>query len=344
METLLRRFVESVTSLRYNLFTKARFELVVIFALLLMMSIVLADVIIGYNRTKILEGVMQEVLNDPELDSQIIKARQDALNDLLPWKYSLFILLCCVVSGIMYLLANSTLRPINEMVQLQKRFISNASHELRTPLAVMKMQSEVALRMKDSLSKEEIENVLVGNISEINHISEIINTLLHISNSADSSKDILLKHLLLSESVERVLQSVALFASSKNISINLDLNDSLILNANRGALDGILTNIIQNAIFYTNPGGLIVVATRTLGSECEISISDTGVGIAEEDIPYIFNPFFRGGGSHVHRAQGSGLGLTLVKELVLAQNGRITLDSELGKGTNVRIFFPRVHL
>jgi signal transduction histidine kinase len=307
-----------------------------------MASIVLADIVIGYNRTKILEGVIQEVLDDPELDSRIISARQDALNDLLPWKYSLFILWCFIISGVMYLLANSTLRPINEMIQLQKRFISNASHELRTPLTVMKMQSEVALRMKNQLSKEEIENILVGNISEINHISEIINTLLHISNSVNSSKNIVMKKLSLSESIIRVLKSTALFASSKDISISFESSNNFTINGNAAALDGVLTNVIQNAIFYTNQGGFVAIETCASGNECQIKVTDTGIGIPEHDLPYIFTPFFRGNDSRAHRPQGSGLGLTLVKELVLMQKGRIVVESEVGKGTSVDIFFPRV--
>ncbi len=326
---------------KFSIFTKARVQLVLFYAFVFLVMVIAADRTIEYNRTKIVEGVIQEILIDqPDLDSRVVAARREALVSFRYQQYKVFTLFGIVVAGIMYVLASSSLRPINKIIELQRRFIANASHELRTPLSVMKTQSEVALRMKRSLSKEELETVLRSNISQINYMSEVINTLLRISSSTSSSRSVTFSPLVIAIPIEKAISSLLSLALSKKITITTEVPHTICIVGNGVAFEEIMINVLQNAIMYTPEGGKVHIYASQEGKKCRVAISDTGVGISAKDLPHIFNPFFRGHLSPTYSKHGSGLGLTLVKELVTLHKGTISLASTEGQGTVVSMFFP----
>ncbi len=110
--------------------------------------------------------------------------------------------------------------------------------------------------------------------------------------------------------------------------------------ADSGRLQQVLHNLLENAMRYTEPGGRITVRVEAAPGEALLSVSDTGVGIPEADLPYVFERFFRSKGSRATNPGGSGLGLSIVRWIVEAHKGRVTVESQLGKGSTFTVRLP----
>jgi signal transduction histidine kinase len=241
------------------------------------------------------------------------------------------------------LLARFALRPAKNSLQFQKRFIGNVAHEIRTPLAIVKTSTEVAL-MDPSLSKD-LRATLDDTIIELDRVSETINNLLSFDNLIRPRR-LVPAAVDLGAIIDTVVDRHQTLAASRGISLIVDKSEHLKVLGNATALDQVVTNLVKNAITYT-PKDKDGVVTITLGTDIRgsvvLTISDTGIGIAQKDLYHIFEPFYRGDTS---RARGvgtgtSGLGLAIVNEIVRLHRGSITIRSALGEGTSFRVTLPR---
>jgi two-component system sensor histidine kinase CiaH len=242
-----------------------------------------------------------------------------------------------VISGLGgYFLAGLTLEPISEMVKRQKEFVSNASHELRTPLTSLKTEIEVALRDKN-MNLKSIQNLLKSNLEDVNSMQKLSNYLLELNRYENSDMNFEKEKVELSDIVTGVIKKVKVLAGKKKIKINTGLVKTQV-NGNADALSQLVTILLENAIKYSGKSKIVEVKTIKKGT---LVVKDFGLGIAKEDLPHIFERFYRSEHSHSkENIDGYGLGLSIARSIVIKHGGKIKVESRLGKGTTFTVKIP----
>jgi signal transduction histidine kinase len=338
MKKYWKRLEELGTALKLRPFRNARLKLTALYAMntIVVLSVFLA--ILSYVRIWVLrDNLAGKLAPGFDLDTLVRGISLD-LQISAAILAGFVLLAICVLS---YFFVNITLRPIREFVEAQRRFISDASHELRTPLATVKTENEVALLDPDRVTREEAISLLQSNVEEVNRIATILNNLLNLAsfNSATGAPPFSAVDLA---AVARLVQDrLKLLAGRKEIRIAADLRQTWVW-GNATALEEIISNLLKNAVQYTPAGGQVSIEVRSDPKEKKgvLVVRDTGVGIAPQDLPHIFEPFYRSDKSlHMHQ-QGNGLGLPLVREIAKRHRGLIDIQSEIGKGTIVTILIP----
>ena len=235
-------------------------------------------------------------------------------------------------------------RTFNEMASSLQRYESERrqvfaaiAHELRTPLSVIQGNLEAMLDGVLPANAEELA-LLHQEARLLNRLIEDLRTL----SLADAGQLKLRKEpVRVDELVAQVVERLRLHAEEKKMTLTANIADDIpLILADKERLIQVLTNLVHNALRYTPPGARIVVATRAISNGVEISVSDNGPGIPPQDLPRIFERFWRGEKSRSRSTGGSGLGLAVVKQLVEAHGGRISVRSAPGKGAQFIIFLP----
>lgn len=230
----------------------------------------------------------------------------------------------------------------NEMIARLERsfsyiaeFSSNVSHEMKTPLAIIRGQTEVALRNEPSL--EECKEVMRLNLEEVQRSLRIINDLLLLT-KLDYQPDIYhFEEFDLLDFFNELHEQITMLASQKHIGVSAGLpQEHRTICADRLHLRRMFLDLADNAIKYTSEGGKISIDVQYKDGHTVISISDTGVGISEEDQEKIFDRFFRAG-----QGSGTGLGLSIVQAIATIHHGHIAVESRLDKGSTFTVTLPR---
>ncbi len=262
------------------------------------------------------------------------------------WVYFLIFL---IVSLISFLLSDSTLASIKEILRAQKRFISDASHELRTPLAIMKTSSEIALLGGKHIEPEEAKETLSSNIEEIDRMSRIIESLLSLSYYESQGSEVKFEKINLSELVTSTIEEIKVLTKKKSQTLTIIKADPGYIMGSPIAIEQIVINLIKNSIAYTPANGNITVSITCKDSiihkfnVLELEVKDTGIGISEKDLLNVFHPFYKAERARdILEPESSGLGLTIVKKIVERHKGSIIIKSALGKGTTITIAFPSI--
>ncbi len=330
MDRFWKRFVGSDTASEHKLFLKARFKLTALYVL------IVAIIIFGFSifLYQSIGGNLRDAADDDFADAvshqHFIENTLDSFrNELI--LADVFTLL--VTAGFSFFFAGKTLKPIQQSVEAQKAFASNASHELRTPLAVMRNDIEVYLR-NNAPTKELTQETMKSNLEEINHMSNMVEDLLLLARS-DNKIPLEKKEVDINYLVKKTIERTESLANSKNIKLTYTPSEPFIILGIRDSLERMLLNILQNSIDHTSPSGSISGKIEKDGSQAVIYITDTGSGIAPDKLPHIFKRFYKG-----DTTNGTGLGLSIVKEIVDQHNGEISVESTLGKGTTVIIKLP----
>jgi signal transduction histidine kinase len=240
------------------------------------------------------------------------------------------------------IMAQYTLRPTRNSLRYQKIFISNVAHELRTPLSTIKTSAEVLL-MDDGIPAD-VRTTCNEIVIELDRISEIINNLLSLDTLTRPER-IKLGNVDLRPLLDKVVDKHMSLARERGIRISVKKDSYATVLGNPTALEQVMTNIIKNALSYTpkNTGGNVSIS---IGPDYHGSIifavADTGIGIAEEDLQHIFEPFYRADTSRVRNVKktGSGIGLTIVNDIVRVHRGKIRIESAKRKGTTVVVSLP----
>lgn len=234
--------------------------------------------------------------------------------------------------------AHLSLRPLREALSMQRRFISSVAHELRTPLAVLRVENEVAaLEVKPD---HPVHITLKQNLQEIDRITEILNNLL-LFNRVKSVNISAFEMVDLLSVAETVVERLRRLSGSKGVSLSLESAPTVNVYGNRAALEQAIFNIIKNAIVYSNRGGEVALSFSEISDrQVTVVVKDRGIGIAKKDLSRIFEPFYRSARSADNR-EGTGIGLSLVYEIVKLHRGKIRVDSEPGVGTTFEITLPR---
>ena len=238
-----------------------------------------------------------------------------------------------------YLIARGALSPTRNALASQKQFIGNVAHELRTPLSIIKTNTEVRL-LDDPGMPQDARTIYESTIEELDRISEIINNLLSLSASVRPER-LEFKDIDLGDIVHNVIEKLNNLSDSKHLEITARMGERRVVLGNATALEQVAMNIIKNAIIYSPRGSRIVVTVEPVYPDhIEFSVQDFGVGIARKALFRIFEPYYRADPSRKREGGGSGLGLTIVSELVKLHNGKITVRSAEKRGTIVTIQLP----
>jgi len=230
---------------------------------------------------------------------------------------------------------------LKELEQIRQDFVANVSHELRTPLTTIKGYAETLL---EGALKEEVAFPFVKIIKKhTDRLTKIVEDLLMLSKIESKGFDLKSEPLLLSELIDDVLDVVKDGSGKKGVSISRDgVPPSLVVEADRGYLEQVFVNLLDNGIKYTHEGGKISIsASEKDHGEVQISIRDDGIGIPREDLPRIFERFYRVDKGRSQELGGTGLGLSIVKHIVQAHGGKVWAESQPGKGSTFHLTLLR---
>jgi heavy metal sensor kinase len=233
---------------------------------------------------------------------------------------------------------NTMLGRIERSVTEQRRFLADASHELRTPLAILRTELEVGLR--DARRANGSAEVLESSLEEVDRMSGVVESLLTLARADEGQLELLREPVDLGEVAEAVVAKLRPITEAKRISLTLNGEGPKVI-ADRGRVAQVVTNLLDNAVTYTAPGGTIQVRVWEAGDEAGLSVRDTGPGIAPANLPLVFDRFFRADAARGRARGGSGLGLAICRELVEAHGGRIGASSRQGAGSVFTVTLPR---
>jgi two-component system phosphate regulon sensor histidine kinase PhoR len=225
---------------------------------------------------------------------------------------------------------------LRRLERIRQDFVSNVSHELRTPLTIIRAMSETLLD-DDEHDQELLRKYLSKIISEVDRLSTISNDLLILSSS---ESNIVRKQACdLAEVFQSIVQQLSIKSQDKDLTLEYQGPDSLWIAANTAQMTQVALNLVDNAINYTAHGG-IVVKVEEFEDRALATIRDTGVGIASEHLPRIFERFYRVDKARSRFTGGTGLGLSIVKHIVESHGGSVQVQSALNEGTTFVVSLP----
>ena len=229
---------------------------------------------------------------------------------------------------------------LNQSFEQIRRFSTDVSHELRTPLTAIRGQLEVALFTAET--PEQYRESIANALEDVEQLSSIVRALLLLS-QAESGQLVLQKAPLdLAGVAEDVVDQFQIPAEERGVQLSADLKPGAIVSADRTQIERLLSNLLSNAVKYTPKDGSVRVRVGPdESSDCvQIIVEDTGCGIPAENLPHIFDRFYRVRNAQTNAAQGLGLGLSFVAWIVEAHGGRIDVASTEGEGTRFTVLLP----
>jgi two-component system, OmpR family, sensor kinase len=232
---------------------------------------------------------------------------------------------------------NSTFERLETAFARQVRFTADASHELRTPLSIIHSHAELALTRDRTAPeyKQAIETCLRA----AKRTKSLVDALLVLARADAGKLDLKCERFDLKDAAEESLAMVAPRAQERKVTLAIEVQ-AIELEADRTRILQLLTNLLANAIQYNQEGGRVVLTIIQDGAEAVVSVTDTGVGIAAQDQPHVFERFFRADKARSREAGGSGLGLAICQSIVEAHQGSITFTSQPGRGTTFIVRLP----
>ena len=228
-----------------------------------------------------------------------------------------------------------------EIDQMKSDFVNMVSHELRSPLSAIRQQLSVMVDGMVGTLSEEQKLLLIRAQTRIDGLMSMVGNLLDLSR-IEEGQHVQREHIVLSEITDEIIELMRPEAEKKNLELNVTIDSDISpIHADFQGVETIIKNLISNAIKYTSEGGGVGITAQNRGGYIEIKVSDTGVGIAKENLSRIFDRFFRIRNEYTRKVVGSGIGLPLVKAIVDAHFGKISVESELNKGTTFTVILPR---
>jgi len=241
--------------------------------------------------------------------------------------------------GILALIHDVTQQRKSE--QMRREFVANVSHELRTPITNVRSYAETLVDVGEEMSPEDRVNFLRVILNESDRMTKIVQDLLMLSRFDAGDNDMHFEDFDIAVSAKNICEALLLNVKKRNMTMELHIPDTPVrCRGDRPRLEQVMVNIITNAIRYTPDGGAIAVRVGSGGGLVWFSIKDTGIGIPKEDIPRIFDRFYRVDKARSRSLGGSGLGLSIAREIITKHGGQIDIDSEPGKGTTVTVCLP----
>ncbi|MDF2946972.1 MAG: sensor histidine kinase [Bacillales bacterium] len=246
------------------------------------------------------------------------------------------------VRGVVALIRDMTEE--RKLEKLRKDFIANVSHELRTPIAMLQGYSEAII---DDIAGSEEEKKELAQIiyDETLRMGRLVSELLDLARMESGNIELEKIEVSLKPFFEKVIRKFQGLANDKKINLNLEFSNSLnnfVFDPDR--IEQVLTNLIDNAIRHTPENGEVILSVIDNETGIIFEIRDTGSGIPQEDLPFVFERFYKADKARTRGRSGTGLGLSIVKNIIIAHKGRITVDSVLNKGTIFTVYLPKSNI
>ncbi|HUO57678.1 MAG TPA: ATP-binding protein [bacterium] len=228
-----------------------------------------------------------------------------------------------------------------ELDRMKSHFFANISHELRTPLTLLVAPIQSLRFQKGHLLDEESRDILETMENNAMRLLKLINDLLDLSKLESGRMEVNKEVVAVETFIKGLVQSIQNTAKDKQVSVISRVQDSIgMVMLDRNKMEKILLNLLFNALKFTPPGGQVEVSAEKARNQLVLIVSDTGMGIAKKNLPFIFDRFWQADSSAQRKYQGTGIGLALVKELTEVQGGIVTAESEEGVGTRMTIRVP----
>jgi heavy metal sensor kinase len=233
---------------------------------------------------------------------------------------------------------NGMIARLEEAFVKQRQFVADASHELRTPLAVI--QAESSLVLEKPRDPEQYRRSLELVSQEVDYMSEIVGKLLVLARSDAGSEQLNVQDIDLAGLLAELGQDLEALAQERGLELTFDPMDPLTVKGDRVRLRQLFLNLLDNALRYTPGGGAITGSVVRLDDRAVVSIGDTGIGIPEEHLPFIFDRFYRVDKVRTNGEGGTGLGLSIATSVAKMHGGTIEVESRVGGGTTFRVLLP----
>ena len=342
------------------MFTKARLILTAWYLFIIMLISVFFSVIIyrvltqeverfgALQRTRIERRIQDQLiipeLPPPDLHRQISTLDPDLINETK--QRILFTLIfingsIVIIAGALgYILSGKTLKPIATMMEEQHRFVSDASHELRTPLTALKSNLEVNLR-NTKLSLEEAKQTLRESVEDADNLERLSDKLLSLSQFESNYHKTDFSSVNTADVIRYAVRAITPLADKKHIRI-LSHAEPVTIIGNMHDLQDLCITLLDNAIKYSHERSTASIRSTGTQKELMIAVTDHGIGIAKQDIPHIFDRFFRADAARsTANSKGYGLGLAIAKRIIDGHHGTIRVESVLRKGSTFTITLPK---
>jgi two-component system phosphate regulon sensor histidine kinase PhoR len=301
-----------------------------------------------FGLTQIPAGAtLLEIVRDPTLDRLIA----DALRAREPRRSELFVADSQIelnavptrneageTTGAVILFHDIT--QLKQLDQIRSDFVANVSHELRTPLSILRGYIET-LREHPKLSRQEFSRVLEVMERHSERLGLLVEDLLTLAQLESGNSNLQWSDLRLSELFSGVMRDWENEFEKKQLKVIVDLPPDLpAIRADEARLREVLDNLLDNAVKYSREHGEIRLQAGRCDDQMVLSVSDNGIGIGREDLPRIFERFYRADKARSRELGGTGLGLAIVKHITQLHGGRVEAESELGRGTTIRVMLP----
>ena len=226
-----------------------------------------------------------------------------------------------------------------ERERLRREFTANVSHELRTPLTSISGFAEIL--KNGGIDESTVKDFGLEIYNEAQHLIALVHDIIRLSrlDEGENGEDAVVVDL--SDIAEESMQRLKRRAESRGISLSSDVEKGAYVKGSESLLDEMITNLVDNAIKYTDRGGWAKVSVKNDVNSVVLTVSDNGIGIPEEDKEHVFELFYRVDKSRSRASGGTGLGLSIVRHAAIYHNARIELDSRIGKGTRISVIFPK---
>lgn len=275
----------------------------------------------------LIERALRPIENIAEAASQI--ATGDDLSRRIPYDGPLDEL------GKLTVIFNATLSRLEQLFTAQRRFVADVSHELRTPLTVIQGNVDIIRRYGPD------DDSLAAMSSESKRMTRLVGDLLLLAQADSGQLPLQTENLELDSLLLEVFEQAKLLVADNGVSIRLGRFEPVRVHADPDRLKQLLLNLVSNAIKFTPPGGAVTLSVWPDGPEALMAVEDTGEGIPAEDLPHIFERFYRVDKARARKQGGAGLGLSIAYWIAEAHGGRITVSSAIGVGTTFTIRLPR---
>ncbi|CAM3374717.1 MULTISPECIES: sensor histidine kinase [Saccharibacillus] len=266
-------------------------------------------------------------------------ARQEILKTLIYAFSAVGLVMLVVLFFFSRFFANRSIAPVREAFEKQKQFIGDASHELKTPLAVINTNADVLLANRDESIRSQ-EKWLLYIKSETERMAKLTGDLLYLTEMDDSRTGMVQSRFDLSDAVENVMLTMEAVIFEKDLSLDYDIEPDLAIVGSREQIVQVTMILLDNAIKYADPRGAVTLSLKRGQGEIALAIRNTGAGIPAEQLPRVFDRFYRTDQSRTRSQGGHGLGLAIAKSIVDQHKGRISAASTPGEQTTFTVELP----
>lgn len=242
-------------------------------------------------------------------------------------------------------LARETLKPLKKGIQRLRRITSDFSHQIRTPLTRISLATEILLNQtnKSQASQAKKLSIINAAVEQIKHLVEEVSFLIRIDTIPNVEK-LQFNDVPLTEIVQSLSEQFTPIARAKGINLQTQLTPKITIKGYQDELIRLLTNLLENAIKYTDAPGSVFVSLTQSPTQAIVTIRDTGIGIPREQLPFIFQDFWRSEAVKVKYPEGFGLGLTIAEAIIQQHQGKITVISEVGVGSCFQVYLSLTKL